>query len=80
MNYCYAAGCKKPKRENCVLCEEHYQALPQSLRAVVKNRPHTTETKAWIAFCGEMAGRQYGEEEEREAWLWFLGGWLSRGH
>lgn len=32
---------------------------------------------AWKYFCKEMANRQYGAEEQRDAWLWFLMGWTS---
>lgn len=36
---------------------------------------------AWRYFCREMQGRQYGEQEQeqRDAWLWFLTGWRAKG-
>lgn len=33
---------------------------------------------AWRAFCESMRGRQYGEDETRDAWEWFLAGYAER--
>lgn len=30
-----------------------------------------------VCFCLEMASRQYGREETRDAWLWYAAGWLA---
>lgn len=38
-----------------------------------------THDDAWKAFGQKMIGRQYGREETRDAWFWFLSGWLKSG-
>lgn len=34
--------------------------------------------EAWRRFCSHMASRQYGTEELRDAWLFFLDGWKAK--
>lgn len=33
---------------------------------------------AWKVFCKEMVDKQYGDEPLRDAWSWFLSGWLAK--
>jgi hypothetical protein len=33
--------------------------------------------RAEKAFLKEMENRQYGEEETRDAWGWFIAGWVA---
>lgn len=37
-----------------------------------------THGDAWRYFADEMLGRQYGADETRQAWLFFLAGWLAK--
>lgn len=34
--------------------------------------------EAWKAFRKHMTGKRYGDDEERQAWLWFLDGWHAK--
>jgi hypothetical protein len=47
--------------------------------AEVNQQPESqTHGEAWRRFCKEMAGRRYGDDETRQAWLFFLAGWLGK--
>ena len=53
--------------------------FPLAAGGRMKRQPEAQKHgEAWRYFSGEMTGRQYGETETRDAWLWFLAGWLSK--
>lgn len=46
--------------------------------ALIDKSQSFTHGDAWKYFSKAMAGKQYGAEETRDAWAWFLTGWLAK--
>ena len=59
------------------MTDKKYPTVLNTVHFSMGNDGGQIAQSAWCRFCDCMEDKQYGYEPTRDAWAWFLAGWMA---